>query len=178
MDYILLQGEEAETVKNYMPEDVLDGFKGNASRYALCALDGDKVVGAAVFDAFLAAKILSIRTSEDCRGAADSELLGNILTMCENLGCEGVYYTIYDEDDPAFWEPILDEAGFVCQERDELFGIPLIDLEFNATLDKVTVSNNVASLSMASRRPSKPTETGWRPAVHMTSSVWAAFTRS
>ena len=60
-------------MKNYMPEDVLDGFKGNASRYALCALDGDKVVGAAVFDAFPAAKVLD-RCSVYVRLMGEEEL--------------------------------------------------------------------------------------------------------
>lgn len=75
--------------------------------------------------------------------------MSNILRICKNLSCDGVHFEIYNEDDRDFWEPILYDTGFIQMEEHELYSIPFIDLEFNANLDQVRMTNHVIPLEQA-----------------------------
>ena len=150
MEYMLLHGKEAETVKNYMPEDIWEGFEKYEYRYALCSVEDDKLTGVAVFDALSAAQIVSVRVLEGYRGKTETELFENIGEICSRLGCDGIVYEIYDEDDPEFFGPILTKAGFEEGDTVTLYKFPIMAIYENAIISKAKVGKNIISLSRAS----------------------------
>ena len=150
MEFMLLHGKEAETVKNYMPEEIREGFDKFEYRYALCSLEDDKLTGVAVFDALSTAQIVSVRVLEEYRGKTETELLENLGEICSRLGCDGIVYEIYDEDDPEFFGPILSKAGFEEEDTVTLYKFPIMAIYENAIVSKAKVGKNIISLSRAS----------------------------
>lgn len=136
-------------VKNYMPPEVFDGFSESSSRYALCLVDKDMVIGVGVFDARQSAHIQSIRVLEDYRGETDMTLLNAISDICRNLGADGVVFEIYDGDDPDFWEPLLLRANFYQEQTVVWYEFPVSSLQTNALLSRAHSGKNVVPLRYA-----------------------------
>ena len=150
MEYILLQEKDVEVLRNYMTDTVYEGFAENESRFALCQIEGEKVIGVGVFDAFEdAAHIISIRVIEEYRGECDRRILSSIVDICNNLGCEGIYFEIYDEDDQEFWAPILVFEGFINEQTTEFYQIPMLEIYENTIIEKARISSHVISLKDA-----------------------------
>ncbi len=149
MDYELISGSEAFELKNFIPAEILPGFEQIPYRFALYAIENQRVAGVAVFDAKPVVEICSIRVIEEYRGTMEPDLLLKIAEIAANLDAVGIVFEIYDEDDPDFWESILHSALFFAEDTNILYQFSLQELKDHPLMKRFTAGEHAISLGQA-----------------------------
>ncbi|MCR5595233.1 MAG: hypothetical protein K6G12_05250 [Lachnospiraceae bacterium] len=146
MEYTLLGTDEIESIKDFLSENDYAGFINNAGRYALCAIENDKLYGVGIFDANKTATIRDVIVTDDKRGNLEAEIIRKIVMTCDGLKCDAVVMDVYDEDEPDLYDELLKAEGFVYVSGAVIYSFDLKDLKGNYFLDKAKPGSNIIPL--------------------------------
>ena len=149
MKYTLLSADEIDNIKSFLSEDDYEGFMENPFRYAVCAIDDNKLLGVGIFDAKKVAEILDIIVTDDMRGKIENKIINRIVAVCDMLNCSGVTMDVYDEDGALFYDELLRAEDFAHVSASTIYRFDLSDLDNNPILSKANPGNNIISLDEA-----------------------------
>ena len=155
MKYTVLSADEIDNIKSFISEDDYEGFMENRFRYAVCAIDDNKLLGVGIFDAKKVAEILDIIVTDDMRGKIEKNIVNKIVAVCDALDCDGVTMDVYDEDGALMYDEILRDEDFVHVSAATIYKFELSDLDNNPILSKASPDKKIIPLADATDRMKK-----------------------
>ncbi|MBR2275220.1 MAG: hypothetical protein IJ873_04050 [Lachnospiraceae bacterium] len=149
MTFTVLDREEAEKIRGFLSEDEFEDFLSAGDRYALCAVDGDRLCGVGLFDTGDTCEIREIRVTDDFKGEAEEAIIQGIVSTCEGLGAGGITMEVYDDDDALFYDRLLTKEGFTHVHKATSYRFLLSELENSPMLKKAKPGKNITALGEA-----------------------------
>ncbi len=144
----LLDYTEIEALKGLIPEDIYEGFTPDSGRMALCAATKKEMCGFLIFDARKSAVIQCLYIMPKFRKKEiGTELLESVISICKNLGCDGITVSLYDADDVDVADKMLIREGFEQVSFQTIYRFDPGLLETNRVIAKIQPFENVISLS-------------------------------
>ena len=152
----LIDYTEVEALRGLIPEDIYEGFTPNSGRMAFCAATKKAVCGILVFDAKKSAVIQSLYVMPKYRKKyIGTELLETAISICKDLGCDGITASLYDADDVVIAGRMLTKEGFEQVSFQTVYRFDLKRLASNRVFAKVSPCDNVIALSEADEKAKK-----------------------
>ena len=155
IQYTLIGSDEIAAIRDFISDEDFEGFVNNGSRYALCAIDNDRLCGVGIFDAKQTAEILDVIVTDELRGHIEQDIVRNIGEICDKLNCDAVTMDVYDEDGALLFDDLLRAEGYVHVQTVTIYRFYLEELDDNPFLSKARPDEHIIPLAKASEQMKK-----------------------
>ena len=149
MNYILIDADNKETVQGFISDEDYAGFVADDSRYAVAAVDDNRLYGVGIFEARKTAEILDVIVADDKKGDLEKSIINKIVLICDQLMCDAVIMDVYDEDGALLYDEILSGEGFAHVSAATIYSFILSDLDGDPILSAVDPDDNIIPLHKA-----------------------------
>ncbi len=147
--YSILSREEITDIKDFLDPEIYESFFTSSCRYALCAIEKDKVCGVLVFDGKKIVEVVDISVLEPYKGTLESQLMENMISMSNNIKASDIVIDVYDSAYPVSFQEKLLFEGFVEVNKSILYRFSLEDVMKNAMIKMAKGREGIIPLSEA-----------------------------
>ena len=147
--YSILSREEIGDIKGFLDPEIYESFFMSSCRYALCAIDNNKLCGVLVFDGKKIIEVVDISVLEPYKGTLEYQLMEKMIYISDDINAEDIVIDVYDSAYPiSFRENILNE-GFKEVSKNILYRFSLEDIIDNAMIKRAKGRDGIVPLNEA-----------------------------
>ncbi len=147
--YSILSREEIGDIKGFLDPEIYESFFVSSCRYALCAIDNNKLCGVLVFDGEKIVEVIDISVLEPDKGTLEFQLMEKMIYISNDINAEGIVIDVYDSVYPiSFRENILNE-GFKEVSKSILYRFSLEDIVGSAMIKRAMGRDGIVPLNAA-----------------------------